>query len=165
MQRCKALRVTDKVVDCTACARAYAGMAQILAVDYGTKRVGVAVSDARCTFALPLETLEVHKRQRAASVADLAKERKVRIIVIGRPTRKAGEDSALWPEIEEFGRSLSRRGYEVVYEDEAFSSAEAESRLAETVPDRLKNSRPADAVAASIILQQYLDRQGGDGPG
>jgi putative Holliday junction resolvase len=134
-------------------------MPQILAVDYGAERVGVAVSDADGRFALPLETLQVPARARAAAVARLAGEREVRVIVIGRPLRTAGEDSALWPSIRKFGDSLRRRGFHIVYEDEAFSTAEAEALLSETGSRHRAPRGPADAVAAKVILEQYLKRK------
>jgi putative Holliday junction resolvase len=137
-------------------------MPQILAVDYGTERVGLAVSDADGRFALPLETLQLPVRARAAAVARLAQERDVRVIVIGRPVRTAGEDSALWPEIKKLGRSLHRRGFHIVYEDEAFSTAEAEALLSETDTRRRAPRGPADALAAKVILEQYLKRKDDD---
>ena len=60
-------------------------------------------------------------------------------IVIGRPVRAGGEDSALWAEIREFGRSLAQRGFAVAYEDEAFTSSQAE---AESRSGRLCTSSP-----------------------
>jgi putative Holliday junction resolvase len=134
-------------------------MGQILAVDYGTRRVGVAVSDPDGRYALPLETLEVPARSRAAAVAKLALDRDVVTVVVGRPVRAAGEDSHLWPEIERFAERLRTRGLTVVFEDEAFTSAEAEARLGTQRP-AARSGRATDALAASLILQQYLDRSG-----
>lgn len=136
-------------------------MPQILAIDYGTRRLGVAVSDPDGRFALPLLTLELPVRARAAAVAELAAERSVTTIVIGRPVRAGGEDSALWSEIETFGRSLVRRGLTVVYEDEAFTSSQAEEDLgeAESKRKRQRARKPQiDAQAARLILDQYLTR-------
>jgi putative Holliday junction resolvase len=133
-------------------------MGQVLAVDYGTRRLGIAVSDSEGRYAMPVMAVEEPARRRAAAVAQLARERDVECIVIGRPRRHGGEDSNLWPEIESFGRSLVQRGFEVVYEDEAFTSTEADERLNSTGTGRRPRGR-TDAVAASVILQQYLDRQ------
>jgi len=136
-------------------------MPQILAVDYGSRRLGIAVSDPKGRFALPLLTLELPVRARAAAVTELARERSVTTIVIGRPVRTGGEDSMLWSQIDAFGRSLGRRGFAVVYEDEAFTSSQAEGDLghAGSKTRRRKVQRPAvDAQAARLILDQYLDR-------
>ena len=145
----------DKSID-SDCARGeYPRMGQILAVDYGTRRLGVAVSDAEGRFALPLNTLELPARSRVAAVAELARERNADLVVVGRPTRSAGEDSHLWPEIEKFAAGLRSRGLTVVFEDEAYTSAEAAEKLP---AGRLKDRGRIDALAASLILKQYLDR-------
>jgi len=132
-------------------------MSQVMAIDFGTRRLGMAVSDADGRFALPLEALDVPPRARVAAVADAARERDVETIVIGRPRRAAGEDSHLWPDIVRFGDGLTRRGFQVVFEDEAFTTTEAQEMLAAA------GSRPArgavDAVAAKLILEQYLQRR------
>lgn len=133
-------------------------MGQILAVDYGTRRVGVAVSDSEGRFALPLETLDVPARSRAAAVAHLAQERGADTVVVGRPKRSAGEDSSLWPEIQKFADSLRARGLNVVFEDEAYTSAEASARLPKGRKSE-KEKGHIDAVAASLILRAYLDRR------
>lgn len=130
-------------------------MGQILAVDYGTRRLGVAVSDAEGKYALPLNTLDLPARSRVAAVAELARERDADIVVVGRPVRSAGEDSHLWPQIEKFAAGLRSRGLTVVFEDEAYTSAEA----AEKLPAGRPQARGRiDALAASLILKQYLDR-------
>jgi putative Holliday junction resolvase len=139
-------------------------MGQILAVDYGTRRLGIAVSDSEGKYAMPVMAVEEPARRRVAAIAQLASERNVGRIVIGRPRRQGGEDSSLWPEIEQFGRSLVQRGFEVVYEDEAFTSTEADARLDSAGSGRRPRGR-TDAVAASVILQQYLDRQPDDASG
>lgn len=133
-------------------------MGQILAVDYGTRRLGVAVSDAEGRYALPLATLELPQRQRAAAVAQLAEERDADTVVVGRPIRAQGEDSHLWPEIEQFANSLRARGLTVVFEDEAFTTAGAEEQMEGKTRSR---SGPAskDSLAASLILKQYLDQR------
>jgi putative Holliday junction resolvase len=139
-------------------------MAQVMAVDYGTRRLGIAVSDSEGRYAMPVLAVEEPTRRRAAAIAQLASEREIQRIVIGRPRRQGGEDSSLWPEIEQFGRSLIQRGFEVVYEDEAFTSTEADTRLSSVSSGRRPRGR-TDAVAASVILQQYLDRQPDDASG
>jgi putative Holliday junction resolvase len=132
-------------------------MGQILAVDYGTHRVGVAVSDPEARYALPLETLEVPARARAAAVAQLAIDRGADTVVVGRPVRAQGEDSHLWPEIQKFAEKLRARGLTVVFEDEAFTSSEAQSQLGRRASGA--QGSPIDAVAASLILKQYLEHR------
>jgi len=141
-------------------------MSQVLAVDYGTVRVGIAVSDPDQEFALPLGALSVPPRARAAAVARLARERDVETIVIGRPVRAGGEDSALWPQIEKFGAALARRGFRVVYEDEAFTTATADP--GPVTPRKRQQTRRegrVDALAAQQILDRYLARRRPRGEG
>ena len=154
---CTVLRVSHKIIDLTAGPWKVLHVPQILAVDYGTKRLGIAVSDLAQTYGLPLQVLETPPRARAAAVAQLASERDINTVVIGRPRRSHGEDSALWPDIEKFGEALERRGLRIVYEDEGFSSAEAESGMRTT--GKLGRRRRVDAVAAKLILEQYLARR------
>jgi putative Holliday junction resolvase len=155
---CNALRASDKIVDPIWWGREVPRVSRLLAVDYGTKRLGLAVSDPGGKYALPLETIELPPRARAAAVAERAAERGVETIVVGRPKRAGGEDSALWPEIQKFARALERRGFRVCFEDEAFSSTEAQSLLAERPGERPARTLPADAVAAKVILEQFLAR-------
>lgn len=133
-------------------------MGQLLAVDYGTHRLGVAVSDPEARYALPLVTLELPFRARAAAVAQLARDRDVHTVVVGRPVRARGEDSHLWPQIEKFAEKLRARGLTVVFEDEAFTTAEAHAQM-EPAQSSSAGKGPADAVAASLILNQYLEHR------
>jgi len=134
-----------------------------MGIDYGTRRVGIAVSDPNEEYGLPLEVLELPQRARAAAVAEMASVRDITLIVIGRPVRSAGEDSALWPEIEKFGQSLERRGFTVIYEDEAFSSSAAEGQLRASGLTGGRKKPVLDALAARLILEQYLERKSGRG--
>jgi len=134
-------------------------MDQILGVDYGTIRVGLAVSSPEGSYALPLETLTVPARARAAAVAEYARNRDIKLIVVGRPVRSAGEDSELWPTITKFAESLRHRGFKVEFENEAYSTAEAESLLREADAASSRNRGRADAVAAKLIVESYLRRR------
>jgi putative transcription antitermination factor YqgF len=118
--------------------------------------LGLAVSDPDGKYALPLDFLEVPARARAAAVARLAQDRGADTVVVGRPMRRAGEDSGLWPQIEKFAQRLRARGLNVVFEDEAFTSVEALSQLGRQRSGAAKGR--IDAVAASLILKQYLER-------
>lgn len=151
----------DKPIDWHQLRGEYAPMGQILAVDYGTRRLGVAVSDPEGRYALPLTTLELPQRLRAAAVAQLAEERGADTVVVGRPVRAQGEDSHLWPEIEQFAERLRARGLTVVFEDEAFTTAEAEAQLPRGKASG-SSANSKDALAASILLKQYLDQRAKD---
>lgn len=160
VQKCNRLRAVDKHVDLPESATKVPLVPQVLAVDYGTVRLGMAVSDPDGRYAMPLEVLELPARARAAAVAERATERDIQVIVVGRPVRSAGEDSALWPEISEFGRSLERRGFTVHFEDEAFSTSSAESLQSRPGRKNRGGRGHIDALAAKLILEQYLSRTG-----
>lgn len=156
---CIALHSPDNFIDLLPVALRFPAMVQILGVDYGTTRVGLAVSSPEGTYALPLQTLTVPARARAAAVAECARKRDIQLIVVGRPIRSAGEDSAMWPIIAKFAESLRRRGFEVEFEDEAYSTAEAESLLRDAGTPSSRNRGSADAVAAKLIVESYLRRR------
>jgi len=142
-------------------------MTRLLGVDFGRRRVGLALTDAAALLATPLRVMpagdgpaDTARRLaallRAASPDDPLRE--VGAIVVGLPRRLGGEDTDQTPLAREFGRVLAdETGLRVAWQDERLTSREAESRLA--VRDRDWRSRKArlDAAAAAIILQDYLD--------
>jgi putative holliday junction resolvase len=141
---------------------------RVLAVDVGARRVGLAISDASCTLARPLETLVVSSDvdavervvRRAGQLA--AEDGGLATIVVGMPTHLDGTPSPQTSRVTAFVELLrTRTALTVTTEGERLSSREAESRLAVHERDWRKRKKQLDAVAAAIILQDYLDR----GPG
>jgi len=132
---------------------------RFLGVDYGHRRVGLAVSDPLGMIAHPLEILEVESPEEAARrVADAASEREVGEIVLGLPvgldeseTQKAREVLE-WKELLEAETDLP-----VTTWDERLSTAQAERHLRETGWSQKKRRSRVDMVAAQIILQSFLD--------
>ena len=138
---------------------------RVLAVDVGTRRVGLAISDATATLARPLETIAVHGGTDAIErvirrVSDLAAEDDgVSTIVVGLPVRLDGTPSDQSARVRTFIDALSQRtAIPIVVADERLTSREAESRLAVRERDWRKRKQKLDAAAAAIILQDYLDR-------
>lgn len=133
---------------------------RILGVDYGKRRIGLAVSDETATLARPLATAEVTGRKAAAeAVAEAAKREGVRAVVLGDPRHMDGQESTLGEEV----RLLARRieallpGVQVVLWDERLTSHEAEAILRER-GERLQGRKGRlDQVAAAVLLQSYLD--------
>ena len=139
---------------------------RVVAIDFGKRRVGLAISDPSCTIARPLETIAV------ATDAD-AVERVVRrldelaadedglsTIVVGVPMRLDGAPSDATADVEQFiGQLRQRTAVPIVTEGERLSSREAESRLALNEPDWRKRKKLLDAAAAAVFLQDYLDRR------
>lgn len=141
------------------------GVARIVGLDVGERRIGVAISDATCTLARPLDALpttgldgnalEVMVKQIERLAAD---EDGVACIVVGLPRRLDGTPNAMTPRVERFGAKLqARTGLPVLFQDERLSSREAESRLAHREKDWRARKQRLDAAAAAIILQDYLD--------
>jgi len=140
---------------------------RIVAFDVGERRIGVAVSDASCTLARPLGTLQVNGLDALAvntaadEVARLAAEDDgVSAMVVGLPRHLDGSANDMTPRVERFARDLaSRTQLPVTLQDERLSSHEAESRLRLREKDWRVRKKRLDAAAAAVILQDYLDTQ------
>ena len=136
-----------------------------LGVDYGLKRIGLAVSDASGTLARPLATLDRGRlpNDRIAAQAVLDEIQKlgdepVSVIVVGWPRRLDGSANDQTPRAEAFASALrARAAVPVVLQDERLSSHEADARLAARERDWRKRKQQLDAAAAAVILQDYLD--------
>ncbi len=139
-----------------------------LGIDYGTKRIGVAVSDDTGSIAFPLTTLK-SDREALVRVAALVQENKVEKIVIGESKNFQNEPNEVMEDIEQFKKDIAElTQLEAVYEPELFSSAQAARQYTPDVSPgglRPRGSRKAnpsqeklDAAAAALILQSYLDR-------
>lgn len=138
---------------------------RVLAVDFGGRRVGLAISDPSGTLARPLETIPVSGAADAVDrvarrvVAIAAEEDGLATIVVGRPAHLDGSASDATASVIAFIAALRERtGVPIVTEDERLSSREAESRLAENERDWRRRKTKLDAAAAAVFLQDYLDR-------
>ncbi|MEW5983406.1 MAG: Holliday junction resolvase RuvX [Acidobacteriota bacterium] len=140
-------------------------------VDYGARRIGLAVSDESGTLARPASTIRGHADPVAAArlVADQL-QRLTRdlgefgTIVVGLPRRLDGSPNDQTPAAEAFASALSAFvACRVVLQDERLTSHEADQLLAESARDWRVRKAKLDAAAAAVILQEYLDRQGHEG--
>jgi putative Holliday junction resolvase len=128
----------------------------VLGVDYGQRRVGIALSDPLGLTARPFEV--VPRGASAARVAELIVEYDVSTVVIGLPTPLGGGESESARKAREFGASIgATTGTDVVYVDERYTSKIAERSLLESGMQRRDRRDTIDKVAAAIILQSYLD--------
>lgn len=143
-------------------------MGRILAVDWGQRRFGIAVSDPSRLIAQPLTTLQRRPKQRppVAAVAALAVEHAVAGIVVGLPLTPEGDEGEAAREARAFGDAVAERtGLPVIFVDERLSTAHAlKSARRAGVRDRDSRAR-IDQMAAVGILQGYLDRGGAGVPG
>jgi putative Holliday junction resolvase len=135
------------------------GRTRLLGVDYGSVRVGLAVSDADHRIASPLATY--HRRdseQDAAWIRALVEEEQIGQIVIGLPVHLDGREGKKAAEARAFGRWLGETtGLPVVCWDERFTTVEAEGFLASAGLTKKRRQARRDRVAAQILLQSYLD--------
>ena len=130
-------------------------MAKYLGVDYGTKRVGIAISDPAGTMAFPKETI-ANDRALLPRLVDLVRDENVSTIVIGESKDTDGADNAIMEEARAFADRLEKSlAVTVYFEPEYYSSVEAR-RLAEEA--RGRSDMPVDAMAAAVILNRYLER-------
>lgn len=134
----------------------------VLALDYGTKRIGMAVSDPQGEFAFPVGELERRSLARdLAELAELVKQRGVVEIVVGLPLHLDGRAG---PEAEAARRFADAvgdaTGVPVELLDERWTSLEAERALRASQPKRGKRKRARlDAAAAAILLRTFLARR------
>ncbi|MCE2391279.1 MAG: Holliday junction resolvase RuvX [Proteobacteria bacterium] len=133
-----------------------------MALDYGEARIGVAVSDPTGVFARPLETIAARGRGAAPvnRIATLVREYDVGRIVVGLPLRFDGSSGSQAERSRAFGARVARRtGLPVDFFDERWSSEQARRALRDTgVPARKQKGR-VDPIAASLILQAWMDRE------
>ena len=136
-------------------------MSRTMAVDWGKRRVGIAVSDETRTLARSLDTLEVESARDAVDrVARLAADHEVDTLVVGDPVHMSGRQSEGGREVRRFTAMLEKKlpGVRFVLWDERLTSHEAAAILRER-GERRKGRRKGrlDQVAAAVLLQSYLD--------
>jgi putative Holliday junction resolvase len=137
-------------------------LGRVLAVDWGERRFGVAVSDPSRTIAQPLATLRrrAGKRPPVAAVADLIVAHQVEEVIVGLPLTAEGEEGEAAGAARAFGEAVGRRaGRPVHYVDERMSTALARRASRESGVRERTARRRMDQMAAVAILQAWLDRQ------
>lgn len=134
---------------------------RVLGVDLGTVRVGLAVSDPGGVVATPLPTLELDgpadPPALAVRLAAAAREHGCETVVLGLPRALSGGDTASTALARQVARALEGQGVAVELWDERLSSVEAERVLVGAGRRRDRRRRERDALAATIILQGWLD--------
>lgn len=137
-------------------------MARILGVDYGERRIGLAVSDRLGMIAQPLPTITRRRGKRPPfpEIERVAAELEVSALVVGLPLTPDGDESDWTREVRDFGERLAERmSLPVHYVDERMTSARAERAIRESGMSRTRRQEKGrvDAVAAMFILQAHLD--------
>jgi putative Holliday junction resolvase len=132
---------------------------RILSLDYGGKRIGLAMSDPLKTFAYPFKTLS-NNSSFLTSLNEIILQQGISKIIIGFPEADNTSTANVRSQIELLKSQIEKKfNMEVVLWDEAFTSAIANERILEAVPkkSRRKDKGLVDRYAASIVLQEYLD--------
>jgi len=134
---------------------------RMIGLDIGEKRVGVAVSDPTARVATPLKVLDVMPSADLSALRRIVEDYEAELLVVGLPLTMAGEEGPQAVRIREaaaaIGTALALR---VVFQDERLSSAEAKRVMTEAGLNEKQKRGSVDMVAASILLQAYLDGTG-----
>jgi putative Holliday junction resolvase len=137
-------------------------VSRYLGVDYGTKRIGLAISDALGLTARPLRV--VPRKDFESVLSSLGDEYAIAEVVIGMPTALGGHEGDSARGARELGDAIAELlDVPVRYIDERFTSRIADSALLESGMKRRVRRETVDKVAAAIILQTYLDSRNGTG--
>ncbi|MCX7634575.1 MAG: Holliday junction resolvase RuvX [Syntrophales bacterium] len=133
----------------------------ILALDYGERRIGVAISDETHTLARGLTTIvRRNRRTDTGTIRELVERHGVERIVIGYPRHLDGREGSQCQRVRRFAALLERvLGKPVVLWDETLSSREAQELMKDRGRKDRRQAGVVDRVAASLILQGYLDGQ------
>ena len=132
-----------------------------LAIDYGEKRIGLAVSDISNTIATSYKFI-INSSKKFENIKEIIEELKVTHIVIGLPLLLNGQKGEKALKVEEFSKELNNilgNKIEIIFEDERLTTVSAERILLQGDLSRKKRKNKIDALAATLILQKYLDKR------
>jgi putative Holliday junction resolvase len=133
---------------------------KLLGLDIGNRRIGLAVSDPRGTFAIPTGYLDRNKLQSDINqILEFARSRNAEGIVVGIPYTVSGELGYQAKQVEGFIRALNRSTNLPVHRvDERFTSFEAEGLLKEAGQQPSRHKGSVDSAAATLILERFLNK-------
>lgn len=136
---------------------------KILGIDYGTRRIGVALGDQETRVAVPLEVIRIKKQELRSQeiikeLKKIVKREDVELIVVGLPIRTDGRQSALQKKVEHFIQNLQvALNVIIVTQDERFTSQEVEQVMRNY--GKARKGIDKDSAAAALILQSWLERK------
>ncbi len=137
-------------------------MQRIIGIDYGTIRIGLAISSETNQSAFPLSTITVGDDHSSAiaQIQAQCQEHEVAEVVLGLPLAADGSEGDMARQVKAFGERLRRVGLSVHYIDERFSSQGSAAVMRGDGQSSRKQRQVIDQVAAQQILQTYLDQHG-----
>jgi len=132
---------------------------RILALDYGERRIGVAVSDPTCCIAQGLSTITYESPKKAIQkICNLSEEYQVEKIVIGMPLTMKGHKAFTAKKVEKFIHSLSQRiQIPLIQWDERLTTVAAHRTITQLGKSPSRHKEKIDQISATILLQSYLD--------
>ena len=131
---------------------------RIMSIDYGTVRIGLALSDPLQIIANPFKVIQNSGEEVFSVINSIIKSEKVGKIILGLPVNLAGKDTKKTIEVRDFFEKLKNRiSIPIIYWDESYSSVEAEEMLKKMGKSIKESRKVVDKFAASIILKSYLD--------
>ena len=134
---------------------------RLAGIDFGLKRIGIALSEPTLSFATPLERLDRtgNDQKDIETLMQILDSRgKIDMFIIGLPLHLDGQESSMSEAARKFGKKLTEiTGIECEFIDERMTSKAAEGILIEQSMKRKDRSKAIDVVSASLILQTYLD--------
>lgn len=131
---------------------------RLLCLDVGTKTIGLAVSDRECKIGSPLKTLQRNRGDDFKQIATVVKEYEVKSLIVGYPLHFNGEAGERCQYVEAYMAKLQEHLFiPALLWDERMSTLSAERLMLEGDLSRSRRSESIDSVAASIILQSFLD--------
>ena len=135
-------------------------MPRVLGLDFGSRRIGVALSDVMGITACPFQVIERKSNEKLFErIGVIIAEQDVTLIVLGEPLNMDGTPGILTEEVRSFAKKLQEKfNVGVKFVDERLTTLQAERTLTEEADySRLKRKGLRDKVAAALILQSYLD--------
>ncbi|NLY09995.1 MAG: Holliday junction resolvase RuvX [Tissierellia bacterium] len=137
-------------------------MGRIMGIDMGDSRIGIALSDPLGLTAQGLTVIENKgRKQTLQAIGELIKNNEVDLVVMGMPFNMNGTEGPMAEKVRRVGQSIKQvHKVEVKFQDERMTTVSAEQVLIQSGMTREKRRGVVDRIAATIILQAYLDRKG-----
>lgn len=132
-------------------------VSRVLGLDWGSRRIGVAISDDRKSFAVGYGVWSANESEFFVKLEQTVRDEDVELIVVGFPLTLRGEIGPKAREVDGFIEQLEQRGYSIKRWDERFTSQDASRALSRLGVSQKKQRGKLDMPAAVIMLQSYLD--------
>lgn len=135
-------------------------MDRLMAIDYGEKRIGIALTDPLKMFSKPYKVLDNSGKQKFVSdLKEIIKEQNVSKVILGHPLGESGQETKKTLEVQKIHNLLCKNlDIEVVLHDERFTTVDANNELKKLGYNYLEAKKVIDMVAASMILKSFMER-------